>query len=278
MSDRLPEAASERPPNLPSEPAGKAVAGFFVDVAIAVVVLLATSLLAGVGWAAWQAIHTNGYGKALPDGAGAGGGIASMDGIALIVMTLFTTGLAALVPYFWRRRATAQERAASLAAIRQPRNWAWILLAGSLVLAISNGLMWLGQWLGQAPRPSNLVPMQQALAANPWLVTAFVVLLAPMYEELLFRRVLFGRLWAAGRPWLGMLLSSIAFALMHEIPGLSANSAGATALLLCGYGLMGAVFAWVYWRTSSLWASIIAHGLNNAVALAVLLMPATGMG
>ncbi|KAG1279996.1 hypothetical protein G6F64_014552 [Rhizopus arrhizus] len=66
--------------------------------------------------------------------------------------------------------------------------------------------------------------MQNAIARFPLFLVLFAVVLAPAYEELLFRRVLFGRLWKAGRPWLGIILSSLAFALVHEVPGLSKNS------------------------------------------------------
>jgi len=68
---------------------------------------------------------------------------------------------------------------------------------------------------------------------------------------------------------LGLVLSSLAFALVHEIPGTSANPPLAVLQLWLVYGGMGAVFAWLYWRTGSLWVSIVAHGLNNGIALVV---------
>lgn len=67
-----------------------------------------------------------------------------------------------------------------------------------------------------------------------------------------------------------MLLSSLAFALVHEIPGTSANGPLEIAQLWLVYGGMGAAFAWLYQRTGTLWAPIVAHGLNNAIALAAL--------
>ena len=39
--------------------------------------------------------------------------------------------------------------------------------------------------------------------------------------------------------------------------------------LLAVYAFMGGVFAWLYWRTGTLWAPIAAHALNNALALLV---------
>src|SRR3546814_11847488 len=67
--------------------------------------------------------------------------------------------------------------------------------------------------------PTNQPLIEAMGARNPALLLLVVALLAPAYEELLFRRVLFGRLWAAGRPLLGIVLSSAEFACTHELPG-----------------------------------------------------------
>ena len=67
-----------------------------------------------------------------------------------------------------------------------------------------------------------------------------------------------------------MALSSVIFALVHEMPGLNGKPAGSTAFLILVYTGMGAIFAWVYRRTGTLWAPVAAHILNNAIALAVL--------
>ncbi len=67
-----------------------------------------------------------------------------------------------------------------------------------------------------------------------------------------------------------MALSSLVFALVHEMPGLNGKPAESTAFLIVVYAGMGAIFAWVYRRTGTLGAPIAAHILNNAIALAVL--------
>lgn len=119
--------------------------------------------------------------------------------------------------------------------------------------------------------PSNQALIEAVGVEFPVALLVFVVLLAPAYEELLFRRVLFGRLWAAGRPLLGLVLSSVLFACMHEMPGLGGSGPLAGALLWGCYAAMGALFAWVYWRTGTLWAAVGAHAVNNAIAGALLL-------
>ena len=73
-----------------------------------------------------------------------------------------------------------------------------------------------------------------------------------------------------GWPVLGLILSSLVFALVHELPGLNGKPADSTLFLILVYTGMGGIFAWVYRRTGTLWAPIAAHILNNAIALAVL--------
>ena len=140
----------------------------------------------------------------------------------------------------------------------------------TLIVLGSNGIAFLSRQFGIEPVPTNVELMQSAIARFPLFLVLFAVVLAPAYEELLFRRVLFGRLWQAGRRWLGLVLSSLAFALVHEVPGVSKNSLLGMAQLWLVYGGMGAAFCWLYRRTGTLWAAIAAHALNNAVALAAM--------
>lgn len=238
-------------------------------------VLLSLSLISGLAWGLYRGAIV-GY-QAARDGADASAvaGLAQQLGqpgaLAQILMALVATGGAALVLYFFRRRATPAERALSFQAARRPSIWGWTLLVATGVIVGSNLIAWLAKQGGIEPVPTNLALMEQAMTRFPWFLALFAVVLAPAYEELLFRRVLFGRLWQAGRPLLGMLLSSLAFALVHEIPGTSANGPWEIAQLWLVYGGMGAAFAWLYQRTGTLWAPIAAHALNNGIALAALM-------
>ena len=81
--------------------------------------------------------------------------------------------------------------------------------------------------------------------------------LAPLVEELIFRGLLYG--WLAGR-WGGTvawIVSSLAFAAAHvEL---------AHVLLVLPLGLW---FGWLRRRTGSLWPSLVAHMMNNGLAVA----------
>ena len=261
------------PPPLPEAPAARPdrpLAGFFLDLAIATGAMLFLSVVCGMIWALYQGAQQALRGAVALDPATIMRAIGQPGAIAMIWMTLVSTGGAALVVYFWRRRATRAERLVSLQALRKISTWGWVLATAAATFCFSTAITSLSQSLGVKPEPTNLAIIEAAFLSNPMFLALFGVLIAPAYEELLFRRVLFGRLWDAGRPWLGVALSSAAFALMHEIPGTTGNSWQATAVLWLTYAVMGAAFALVYWRTRTLWAPIAAHALNNAVALALV--------
>jgi membrane protease YdiL (CAAX protease family) len=87
--------------------------------------------------------------------------------------------------------------------------------------------------------------------------------LAPLVEELIFRGLLYG--WLAGR-WGGTvawIVSSLVFAAAHvEL---------AHVLLVLPLGLW---FGWLRRRTGSLWPSLVAHMVNNGLAVvAATLLP-----
>ncbi len=103
--------------------------------------------------------------------------------------------------------------------------------------------------------------VKQALefARDPALFLASLVVmagLAPLAEEAVFRGLLYG--WVAGR-WgttAGWLVSSLAFAAAHVEP--------AHVILVLPLGLW---FGWLRRRTDSLWPSLVAHMVNNALAV-----------
>lgn len=256
------------PPPLPSAPAmppRSPLLAFFLDALIALAVMFGVALAGAVAWGVARGIAVGAQGGAVDPAR-----IGQPGGLAILLIALFSTSAAALVTYFWRRRATTAERVHSRLQALQTSTWGWVLLTGLATFAVSTTMGVLSRQAGIELQASNITLLQGAIHHHPWLLAGFAVLLAPMYEELLFRRVLFGRLWAAGKPWLGAVLSAAAFALLHELPGQDGKPLAATALLWVAYGFMGLAFAWVYRRTGTLWAPIGAHALNNLIASALL--------
>jgi len=84
------------------------------------------------------------------------------------------------------------------------------------------------------------------------IVLAAVTTIVPLVEEVYFRGLLFR--WLANRwgLYLGLLISAVAFGALHG----DWIWAAATAVL-------GVLLAYVYWRSGSIWTSIILHASYN---------------
>ena len=92
----------------------------------------------------------------------------------------------------------------------------------------------------------------------PVLTVLLVVLVGPAAEEVFFRGFCFAGLVGRWGFWGAAAASSALFGLAHLDPALMGPAA-----------VSGFVFAWVYWRTRSLWPVVLAHVARNAVALGV---------
>ena len=141
----------------------------------------------------------------------------------------------------------------------------WGILGLGLVLFIQIFINFITIKLGQNPNSQNTTTIIGLAKINPWFVLA-ISFGAPIMEELIFRRVLFGNLVQITnvRGKIGYLtiavLSSILFALMHNDGH----------LLL--YTSMGLVFCYLYYRTGKIQTSMIAHVLMNTVVILPILI------
>ncbi|HXH81449.1 MAG TPA: CPBP family intramembrane glutamic endopeptidase, partial [Candidatus Tectomicrobia bacterium] len=95
------------------------------------------------------------------------------------------------------------------------------------------------------------------------------VVVAPVFEEIVFRGLLYGSLRRLGGPsptmraWLPAgLASALVFALAHGY-----GVGGFTSVLLSGL-----LWTWAYERTRSLLPGIVAHAVNNAIVSVTLLL------
>jgi membrane protease YdiL (CAAX protease family) len=107
------------------------------------------------------------------------------------------------------------------------------------------------------PQPEGVREVTQGIQGAQALRTLAVLgLLAPVAEELVFRGLLYG--WLAGR-WNNLaafILSSLAFAAAHTEP-----------LHIVMVLPLGFWFGWLRWRTGSLVPTIVAHIINNTIAV-----------
>ncbi len=108
------------------------------------------------------------------------------------------------------------------------------------------------------PQPEGVRQVTEGIQGVRALQTLAVLgFLAPLAEEVVFRGLLYG--WLAGR-WsnlVAFVVSSLAFAAAHTEP--------VHILLVLPLGFW---FGWLRWRTGSLVPTIVAHMINNTIAVA----------
>lgn len=227
------------------------------DLALAaVLVILFSALLGALGFVVHLALQGSLDGPIRDSGGDIPvealvGAMLGMHAGILATWLLRRRGLRRLAPRGGRTRSLALAVAGALAAV-----------------AISVLLSLLGSAGGEQVVPSNAAPLAE-LSRRPWLGVALIVILAPLAEELLMRHMLLRRFVVAGRPLLGLLLTSLLFALLHE-PGAEDRGTLAYVSALTIYAAMSVCYGAVYLATGRYWAAALAHALNNTVGLIAL--------
>ncbi|MFO0868452.1 MAG: CPBP family intramembrane glutamic endopeptidase [Pirellulales bacterium] len=211
-----------------------------------------------------QALRDRGYGIRGIQGGGSGlaGGLGDLVSDPLtMAMVLGGTQLAFLVIgsyHGWRSARRSGRAFGSGGGVAQATAAG---LAGGLALLAINVLYGLGMewWRGaSAPSPWNQSPFLSPTGKAVFLL--FGALGAPLAEEVFFRGYLLGMFRQAKDVGFGILFSSLLFAVLHI----------ADPYHLPATFLFGLILAWLTCRTDSLWAAIVAHAVNNGVAILVL--------
>lgn len=127
-----------------------------------------------------------------------------------------------------------------------------VLLLWALALIVGAGIV-IEPFLSLLPAPPY-----DSFGRGFWTAVSLVVL-APLFEETICRGILLGGLRAKYGVIAAWLFSSLFFGVMHLYP---AQVAGAFVI--------GLVIGFVYIATDSLWAAILLHAANNALAYLML--------
>lgn len=142
---------------------------------------------------------------------------------------------------------------------------AWGIIGTALVIVLQFVVSYVTFILGQNPASANTATLVTLAKINPFFVLAITVG-APIMEELVFRKVLFGNLSTlfGMRSNLSLtimaIISSLAFAFMHND----------SHIFL--YAAIGLLFCWLYHKTGRIQTSMIAHILMNGLVVLPLVM------
>lgn len=141
-------------------------------------------------------------------------------------------------------------------------------------------LTWLGCVVGQIvaalvvfaakiPFVGNVEDLDSGDLPRDYLVSILVigVIVAPVVEEILFRGVILRSLSTKGRWWSAVLVQGLLFGIVHIDPVRGSGNLGLVIVL----STVGVVLGFSTWHLRRIWPAMIAHGILNAVALALAL-------
>lgn len=162
----------------------------------------------------------------------------------------------------WLGVAAARARPAEVLCLRKPRWRAlpWVILSSFCLAILGAGLnTWVDRVLPMPPAVEAL--FQQVLeyhTVTQFLgVLLFLVVVAPITEELMFRGLFLHRLEEAYGRRTAILGSALCFGIFHILPWQA-----------IGAGLIGIYLGWLLARTRSIYMPMAAHALFNLVPVA----------
>ena len=191
----------------------------------------------------------------------AGGGVGALVAGAMLLFEL--TLIATVLVLAARRGLTF----ADLGFVA-PRRWRILAIAwvgAYVILFVYQAVLLVLQALGlpvQGLAEGNTIPLDAALGPLVILMIGLaVVVAAPFGEELLFRALFFRGMRGYWRFMPAAWASGLLFALFHV-----------NLSVVVPFALIGALFAWAYEESGSLWVAIVAHGGLNGVSFVITLL------
>ncbi|WP_243458024.1 CPBP family intramembrane glutamic endopeptidase [Sporosarcina sp. Te-1] len=153
--------------------------------------------------------------------------------------------LSTLNKKFWEIRKGNKKKASIGGVILWGVLGFFMAMAGQMIAAIIETAF------GVAPGSENTALLGEIAKASPIIILSIVVF-APLLEEIVFRRVVFGGIYLKTNFWIAGILSGVVFSLVHQEP---------QHLLI--YLAPGLIFAFLYSHTGRIWTSMLAHLLMN---------------
>ncbi len=226
-------------------------------VAGALLIFFVLMAVLAVGWGAWQ--HLDLYATARAVAGPPGVAIQSIAEIVIvvyIVLLLPPVSKTSLSGIGFRKISGAQLGAIAIAAI------AMFLVVTPLASILETVL--------------HFKTPEQAIAmftrTGGWAKIAFAffgIVVAPAFEEAVFRLVLFNAMRRWWGFWPGAIVSSALFGLAHAQPPVTPAMFACISFPLAVGGI---ILCMVYAKTNNAWASMITHGAFNAFSLILLLL------
>lgn len=172
----------------------------------------------------------------------------------IIYWTIFSFGLALIIVLLLMRPDMKTGSARDASGAGQIILWSFL---GLFMAYFGQGLAALIEMeiLGIDPGSENTQQIMDITRYTP-LFMIVPAIIAPILEEIIFRKIIFGELHKRMNFFFAALLSTLVFAIVHNDP----------AHLLM-YATMGFVFAFLYVKTKRILVPIIVHAAMNSLVI-----------
>lgn len=195
-----------------------------------------------------------------------GHGMSELDKYSLAATGL--TGLLTIPIALWLMRLDNRQggfyRQGRFKRMLRPGEIVWMLLLGMSVCHLANMLLSVLQIARLFPGYEEL--SERVFAdQNFWAMLLWVGIVAPVAEELIFRGLIFRRLLDHMRLGWAIGISAFLFGAYHG-----------NMLQFLYAGILGACFAYCYYRLDSLWAPVLLHVGANCWSVALTQLAAKG--
>jgi len=186
---------------------------------------------------------------------------------------LISAAVSIIGMFFISRRVIKQiKEGFNLKALARGLLYAVILYIAAIITNIVMTMI-----LGGAETNANQSSINELMVASPVLGFIFVVVAAPIIEELIFRYYLFGAI-SKKSVILAFLASSIGFGLIHMISSFANYAAGGALSELLNdlktlpdYIVAGALFSFFYYKRKHISYTIFAHMIYNCFVTLIML-------
>ena len=181
--------------------------------------------------------------------------------VTWLSVNLMALGIVATVWFLGLRHSRDPMAVLGLSGIHLPRTRTVLLTVVVLAASLFTTGLYFGivDWLGVEilfpPEVKSDIMFDGFAVSLTFQALAFIT---PISEEIFFRGFIFGGLLPRLGPLPAIAVSALVFSVFHISIG-----------VLIPIFITGFLFAWLYWRTGSLWAAIGAHAGHNSVALAL---------
>lgn len=189
-------------------------------------------------------------------------GIPKLSSDAEYYVAVITMIVCGLVFYFWYQRITGESHSIPWPTSLTVRNGVLLILLGIACQFFVSGILSMIRPVFEKSFADYNNTLEGIFEGNFYLVLFYVIFLAPVTEELIFRGVMYKKL-GNSLPFLGAnLLQAVVFGIYHWniVQGIYAFSIG----LLLG---------WIHHKFKTLLAPILLHIIINASSFLMVLVP-----